>query len=53
MRPHFASMRPNMAARNLFFFVVMPIYATFLVDYFSSEISGLGHVLSDLRRFLQ
>jgi type III secretion protein T len=43
----------SMAARNLFFFVVMPIYATFLVEYFSHEISGLGHVLSDLRRFLQ
>jgi type III secretion protein T len=43
----------SMAARNLFFFVVMPIYATFLVDYFSSEIGGLGHVLTDLRRFLQ
>jgi type III secretion protein T len=43
----------SMAARNLFFFVVMPIYATFLIEYFTAEISGLSHVLQDMRRFLQ
>jgi type III secretion protein T len=43
----------SMAARNQFFFVVMPIHATFLVEYFSSEIGGLAHVLSNLHRFLQ
>ena len=42
----------SMAARNLFFFIVMPLYGTFLVEYFSDEIGGLRHVLENMRRFL-
>jgi type III secretion protein T len=43
----------SMAARNLFFFIVMPFYGSFLIEYFADEIGGLSHVLDDMRRFLQ
>jgi type III secretion protein T len=43
----------SMAARNLSFFIVMPLYAAFLVEYFKSEFGGLSAVLADLRLFLQ
>ncbi|MGY3450522.1 type III secretion system export apparatus subunit SctT [Bradyrhizobium sp. USDA 4353] len=42
----------SMAARNLFFFLVMPLYGTFLVGYFASELGTLHHVLDAMRRIL-
>ncbi|MGC2778997.1 MAG: type III secretion system export apparatus subunit SctT [Bradyrhizobium sp.] len=42
----------SMAARNLFFFIVMPVYGSFLTAYFADEIGGLRHVLDDMHRLL-
>jgi type III secretion protein T len=43
----------SMAARNLVFFLVMPLYAAFLVDYFGSRLGELSGVLVELGRFLR
>jgi type III secretion protein T len=43
----------SMAARNLVFFLIMPLYAAFLVYYFGAQLGELSGVLVELGGFLR
>jgi type III secretion protein T len=43
----------SLAARNLVYFLIMPLYAAFLVDHFGAQLGELTGILDQLGQFLR